>query len=388
MNSGQKIGCAYSYLQVDLRQIQSNYQSIQRHVPQEVIPVIKGNAHGLGTVAIASALIQNCGCNVIACAQVAEAIAVREGGFSETTIMLLSGVPFHALRYVVDHRLLMSVYEEESIRRLSREVSARGMESFDVQLKIDTGLHRIGVVPEDLDRILDVIEEVGNLRVVGVLTHYANCYVKDDPFTLKQYDAFERAVARIRQRDFAPYYIHAGCSGSVMWMEDLVSTHVRVGWGYIAFTPLKSIPQYFDCHPAISLRAYITAIYRVRQGETIGYGCNCRAERPMVTATVSLGYADGFPRMAAMNHAPVLLHGRRCRCLSICMDQTFVDVTEVDCRIGDEITFFGRDLYSEECLSTAEIASYADDNPTGLHVALAPRVKRVYLFGENREKCT
>jgi len=372
------LGYHYSYLEVDLPQIKRNFENVQAALPQTVIPVTKGNAHGLGTVGVASMLIRDLHVKTIACAQVYEAAQVREAGFSDTAIMLLSGVPLHALSAVVSYRLLMPVYTRETVRALSQEVRRQGLSSFDIQIKVDTGLHRIGVLPEDLESLMDEIDRAGNLRVVGIYTHYINSYHPGAPTTLRQYRQFEAAVEQARRRGYPLEYIHAGCSGSALWLKEPAATHIRVGWGYIAFTPYEGVTEFFGCKQAISLRAFITAIYHLRPGEHLGYGDKV-LDKPMTTATVSLGFCDGFPQLVPLHGGPVLLNGKTARCLSVCMDQTFVDVTGIDCKIGDEVTFFGKDKTSDRSLTTTEVASYGDGSSTGLHACLSDRVKRVYL---------
>jgi len=374
-----ELGDHYSYLEVDLLQIRHNLESIQSALPQHVIPVIKGNAHGLDTARIAAMLIGDMHCDVVACAQVCEAVKIRQAGFSQVKIMLLSAVPIHALDTVVKCGFLIPVFDCTTVYALSEIVRQRNMDHFDIQIKVDTGLHRIGVPVDQLHELLEAIEKAGNLRIAGIYTHYANAYQVDDPFTIEQYQLFEKAVAQVRSRGHEPTYIHAGCSGSASWMVDTVSTHIRIGWGYIAFTPITGLEHYFDSRQAVSLRAFVTAVYSLERGQRLGYGGGIWAEKDMTTATISIGFCDGFPKQVADNHAPVLLNGKIGRCLAACMDQIFVDVTGIPCKIGDEVTLFGRDKCSDLYLTTAEVAAYGDGNPTGLHACLTDRVKRVYI---------
>ena len=374
----EDIGYYYSYLEVDLQQGKKNFLNMQQAIPQTIIPVIKGNAHGFGTVPVARMFVEDLGIKTVACAQVCEAAEMRKAGFDDVDIMLLSGVPRHALEAVVDYRLLMPLYDVETVQQLSRIVGEKGIASFPVQVKVDLGLHRIGVAPQQLDTLLAAIRQAGNLELTGFYGHFSNAGTQPDPITQRQYELYCRLLEQVRGAGFALRYTHVGCSASVAWLQADVCSHTRIGWGYLAYTPLEGFASYFGNRPAVSLRAFITAIHHVEPGDTVGYGMDVVAQRPMKTATLSMGFCDGFYRPLALHGGYALLRGKEARYLSICMDQTFLDVTDIDCQVGDEVTIYGQDKYSPRYLTTAEAAQFADGNSSSLHTYINGRVARIY----------
>lgn len=374
----QNIGYHYSYLEVDLGIIRQNYLNLQKFCgDRKIIPVAKGNAWGQGTVPVVSMLFDTLGVDTVALAHVAEAVKVREAGYTSQTIMILSGVPLHAIPYVVKYHLLMMVYNRETVDALSNAVREAGIESFPVQVKVDTGFHRIGVPMEELSDLLDAIEAAGNLEIAGFCSHYADAYNIGSEKTLEQYALYKEALTLVRARGIEPKYISIGCSPNVDWPEDTLSTHIRVGWGYIAYTPAKGFEDYHGNRAAMSLRSFITDIHELKAGDTLGYS-NVVLDKPTTTATISIGYCDGLYRQLTMHGAPLLIRGQYAHYLDESMDQTIIDVTGLDVRLGDEVTIFGKDKYSDAVLTPTELAPYADGSSSILHLYLSDRVARVY----------
>lgn len=368
----------YSYLETDLSIIRQNFRNLQNACRQTIIPVAKGNAWGLGTVGVVSMLFDRLGLDTVAVAHTAEAVKIREAGYQDQTIMILSGVPFHAIPYVVQYRLLMMVYNQETVRALSDEVRKAGLESFPIQIKIDTGFHRIGVAMEELDALIEAVKAAGNLEIIGICSHYADAYTAGSQKTLEQYALFRKAVQLVRSKGIEPKYISIGCSPNIEWPEDDLCTHVRVGWGYIAYTPAKGFEDYYGNRMPMSLRTYITDIHELKAGDTLGYS-NVVLDKPTTTATISMGYCDGLYRPLTLHSAPLLVRGQYAHYLDEGMDQTIIDVTGLDVYLGDEVTIFGKDKYSDKVLTPTELAVHADGSSSILHLYLSDRVARVYI---------
>ena len=374
----QNIGYHYSYLEVDLGIIRQNFQNLQKVCgDRKIIPVAKGNAWGQGTVPVVSMLFDTLGVDTVALAHVAEAVKVREAGYTSQTIMILSGVPLHAIPYVVKYRLLMMVYNRETVDALSKAVREAGIDSFPIQIKVDTGFHRIGVPMEGLSELIDAVLAAGNLEIAGFCSHYADAYNIGSEKTLEQYALYKEALALIRSKGVEPKYISVGCSPNVDWPEDTLSTHIRVGWGYIAYTPAKGFEDYHGNLAAMSLRSFITDIHELKAGDTLGYS-NVVLDKPTTTATISIGYCDGLYRQLTMHGAPLLIRGQYAHYLDESMDQTIIDVTGLDVHLGDEVTIFGKDKYSDMVLTPTELAPYADGSSSILHLYLSDRVARIY----------
>ena len=365
----------YSYAEVDLGQIRKNLENMQAECQRKIIPVTKGNAWGQGLVPIVSMLFNKAGYDITAVAQICEAIKIREAGFTSQTIMLLSGVPLHAIPYVVKYKLLMTVFNRETVEILSREVKKAGLKSFPIQLKIDTGLHRAGVQPAELDALLEDIKAAGNLEIIGIMTHYTE---GSQEKIQKQYDSFKAIVTDLKERGYQFKYISSGCSTNIKFPDEDICTHIRIGWGYIAYVDNIGYDYFYGNKTSLSLRTFITNIIELKAGDTLGY-TDTVLDSDKKVACISMGICDGMYRRQTMNNGPLLIKGKHAHYIDAGMDQTIIDVTGIDCKIGDEVTVYGKDKYSDAFLGRAEVAKYSDGNCSILQLYLSDRVKRVYV---------
>lgn len=377
------IGMYNSYLEVDFGRMKESFRKVQAAAGRRgVIPVLKANAYGIGLVPMADFLVNTMNCDVMAVAQTSEGVLLRQAGFRQADIMLLGPAPRHALPYAVENDLLLPVFSRETALWADEAAAALG-KTARVQLKIDTGMNRIGVRQgAALEDLLAFLKTLEHLRVEGVFTHFVNATYTDDPQTSVAYAKFEQAVAQLRAAGFAPKYIHCCNTGATSWFkDDQISTHVRPGSLYMGYDSMDDGTNWLGVEECVSWRAFITNIHTVPAGESCGY-CNhyvCR--RDTVVATVDIGYADGLFRPLAQGGTGgvLLVNDTRCRYLATSMDQTMVDVTGVPCRVGDQVTVFG---YSQggAKLPLAELMRYTGQNLSYPLCLTNHRVKRIYRY--------
>ena len=377
------IGMYNSYLEVDFGRMKESFRKVQAAAGRRgVIPVLKANAYGIGLVPMADFLVNTMNCDVMAVAQTSEGVLLRQAGFRQADIMLLGPAPRHALPYAVENDLLLPVFSRETALWADEAAAALG-KTARVQLKIDTGMNRIGVRQgAALEDLLAFLKTLEHLRVEGVFTHFVNATYTDDPQTPVAYAKFEQAVAQLRAAGFAPKYIHCCNTGATSWFkDDRISTHVRPGSLYMGYDSMDDGTNWLGVEECVSWRAFITNIHTVPAGESCGY-CNhyvCR--RDTVVATVDIGYADGLFRPLAQGGTGgvLLVNDTRCRYLATSMDQTMVDITGVPCRVGDQVTVFG---YSQggAKLPLAELMRYTGQNLSYPLCLTNHRVKRIYRY--------
>jgi len=169
-----KVGVYNSYMSIDTSEIVRNYSRFQEYIGSDIgiIPVIKGNCYGYGSARIAKLIIDHFHVDLMACASVSEAVALRENGI-DTDIMLIAGAPIHTLRYVVEYDLQIPIYDSTTLINLEK-LSAASNKISKIHIKINTGMNRLGVRPGDeLSGLLDALKTVKNVEVVGVYTHFA-----------------------------------------------------------------------------------------------------------------------------------------------------------------------------------------------------------------------
>ena len=377
------IGMYNSYLEVDFGKMKESFRKVQAAAGKRgVIPVLKANAYGIGLIPMADFLVNTMNCDVMAVAQTSEGVQLREGGFRKADIMLLGPAPQHAVIYAVENDLLLPVFNQQNARWASEAAQALG-KTARVQIKIDTGMNRIGVRHgQPLEELLAFLKTLPNLCIAGVFTHFVNATYTDDPQTPVAYGKFEQAVAQIRAAGIEPQYIHCCNTGATSWFKgDLISTHVRPGSLYMGYDSMDDGTNWLEVEEGISWRAFITNIHTVKAGESCGYCNHHVCDRDTVVATVDIGYADGLYRPMAQGGTGgvLLVNDTRCPYLATSMDQTMVDVTGVDCKVGDQVTVFGFSLNGAK-LPLAELQNWTNQNLSLPLCLTNHRVKRIYKY--------
>ena len=377
------IGMYNSYLEVDFGRMKESFRKVQAAAGRRgVIPVLKANAYGIGLVPMADFLVNTMNCDVMAVAQTSEGVLLRQAGFRQADIMLLGPAPWHALPYAVENDLLLPVFSRETALWADEAAAALG-KTARVQLKIDTGMNRIGVRQgAALEDLLAFLKTLEHLRVEGVFTHFVNATYTNDPQTPVAYAKFQQAVDQLQAAGFAPKYIHCCNTGATSWFkDDQISTHVRPGSLYMGYDSMDDGTNWLGVEECVSWRAFITNIHTVPAGESCGYCNHYVCHRDTVVATVDIGYADGLFRPLAQGGTGgvLLVNDTRCRYLATSMDQTMVDVTGVPCRVGDQVTVFG---YSQggAKLPLAELMRFTGQNLSYPLCLTNHRVKRIYRY--------
>ena len=367
-----------SYLEVDLGAIARNVERVRRHIGPKhgIIPVVKGNAYGLGTVEVARLLAERCGVQLIANAHVLESMQIRQAGV-DADLMILGALPPHAIPYGPRYDLQLTVFNRQTVELLSQACRQQGKVG-KVHVKIETGLGRIGVEPgPPLEELLDAIEGAGTLEIVGVFTQFATAAQWGSPYARQQLALFQQAMEQVYRRGIRPQYVHTANTGATVWLPESYGTHVRCGSLYLGYSNLARRENPLGVEEPATWRAFITNIKEVAPGQSVGYLRHFVAEKPTKVATIDVGYSAGLNRTLALQGGPVLVHGQKTRFLGTCMDQSFVDVTGIDCQLFDEVTLLGHD--GPAMLSLFEVAAFVEQNIHSMLSAINPvLVKRLY----------
>jgi len=377
-----ELGMYNSYLEIDFTKIKDACEKVQRQIgpKQQMLPVLKANAYGIGALKMAEFLVQTIGVRALAVAQVFEGAELRDAGYRSVDILVMGAPPRHVLPYAVAYDLQTPVFRLEDARLLDAEAEKQG-KTAKVHVKIDTGMNRIGVrAGAALDALLAGLRTLRHLQVVGVYTHFANATVTGDPFTEEQYALFRQAVGQVRAAGFAPQYIHCRNSGATEWFREDLCTHVRPGSLYMGYHSMDDHTNALDVHESCSWRAFVTNVHELRAGESAGYGRHFMAKKDTTVATIDIGYADGFYRPMGQNGGPVLIGEHRARYLTCAMDQSIIDVTGIPCAVGDEATIFGWTSSGKACLPLDEIQDFTGQTLAMNQCAIARRVRRIYKY--------
>jgi alanine racemase len=337
-------------------------------------PAIKANAYGHDAGIVARHLVA-LGCDTLCVSFPQEAVELLESGVRARFLVLAAGLP-EVAEQIVEHDLEPVVCTGEMIEALGR-AAARAGRRLSVHVKVDTGMGRIGIRPEEAQSFLARCREQPALRVKGLMSHFARAGEADKRFSHEQIEAFERVRTATREVEI-PYH-HFANSAAVF---DLPGSHldaVRPGIAIYGLPPSAEIanPRVRELRPVLEWETRVTFVKEVPPGTGLSYGHSFRAARPSLVATLPVGYGDGLHRSLS-NRMEVLVGGRRCSQVgTITMGQTLVDVTELRGRVapGEPVTLIGRQ--GEEAITADEIAAHLGTINYEVVTGIARRVPRI-----------
>ena len=364
-----------SVLYIDMGQLRRNAEAILRELDgAQLIPVLKGNAYGLGQEEVGAALAAIPEIRTMAVAQVSEGAALRRAGVTQD-ILVLGGVPVRLLAPAVELGLTLTVGRPGLLPLLAELGRTQGR-LVQVQVKVETGLHRYGLTPgAELDGLLEEWREYAPwIRVTGAFTHFAD--LGDPVRTEEQFQTYLRGVAQLERGGMEIPMRHVSASAASEYAPQYRLDGVRIGRRLYMDHPTAPLGTVRE---VCSWRAWVTRVRPLRAGDALGYGGHIRMPRDGMAATISVGYGDGLGPELVRVGGPVLIGGQRARLLACCMDQTVVDVTGIPCAVDDEVTLLGGDGHGN-WLSSQEVSLLiGEDEGCGLTSRLSGRVGRVYL---------
>jgi alanine racemase len=319
-------------------------QAISRVLPSsvELMAVVKADAYGHGAVMVTPTL-EAAGVTYLGVASIDEAFQLRQAGIT-LPVLVLGVVPDWAMPLAVEQDIQLTVFLEHQIQAI-RDSFEKTRLPVKVHIKVDTGLHRIGVAWQKAADFITLCQKEKALQVEGVFSHLAKS--TDGVECLKQQQRFNAVLSQL---DFIPRYVHLANSSGVFHLDHVSDTVNQKADSRIAYTMVRlgiSLFGYGDevstLKPVMGLKARIVHLQTVPPGEGVSYGHTFTTERPTIIATLPIGYADGVPRGLSNNlHGFLRGHMVPQRGL-ITMDQLMVEVTDVpDAAIGDTVTLIGR----------------------------------------------
>jgi alanine racemase len=359
-----------TWAEIDLGALQHNFMLVKELVGAgvSILSVVKADGYGHGAVEVSKALIE-AGTDMLGVATVEEAMELRDYGI-DLPIMLLGGIRPEEAELAVQNNMVPCLFSIDVAHALDKAASSSGCNA-PYHLKIDTGMTRLGVRPEELTDFLGELSELKNIRMDGVLTHLASAFTESTDYTEAQLSGFLQYLETVRAHGHDPRYMHSANSVSITRFPHSHMDLVRPG--IMLYTEGES--DRLDLRPVMKLKSRIIQLSRVPAGTPVSYGGTFVTGRPSVIATLPIGYADGYLRKLS-NRALVSLHGKTAPVTgAVCMDLTMVDVTDVPpARVGDEVTLFGDSLISVE-----QVAAWADTISYEILSITGKRVQRIYL---------
>ena len=340
--------------------------------------VVKADGYGHGAVTAARAALAG-GASWLAVATIPEALEIAECTDGDAPVLVLSETASRLVAAAAGHcgeRVRFTVASVVGIEALT---AADGPER-SVHLKVDTGMHRMGALPDELEAMVEALGEAGSrLRLEGVWTHLAVADAPDDPFTAEQLGRFDEALARLRRSGLSTGVVHAANSAGLLAHPHARRDLVRTGIAIYGVPPSPELGGAIELEPALELVSRVTAVRTVTPGETVSYGRHWRAGEPTQVATVAIGYADGIRRDSGTAGVEVLVRGRRCPIVgAVTMDQLMVALHPAiadEATLGDEAVLIGRQGHDE--ITATEVAQRLGTIAYEVLTSISARVPRV-----------
>lgn len=361
---------------IDLSALAHNLAQVRRSLPKacEILAVVKADAYGHGAAAVSRALVES-GIARLGVSTVDEGVALRNAGL-RVPILLLGALLPEQLSEAIASDLTPIIHDPEIAERLGDLVRSKPT-PYPVHIKVDTGMGRLGLRPEQVVSVLQSGPFKGSLVAEGLMTHLADADNLDREYTGIQITRFRRLLDHIASAGFSVPLVHAANSASILGHPSTHFTMVRPGimlYGY-ASSPFGQTPP--DLKPVLTLTTRVMQIRTLQPGESVSYHRSHIVTRPSRIAVLPIGYADGYSR-ALSNRGSVLLDGRRAPIRGrICMDMTMVDVTDIPgVQPGDEAVLIGRQ--GPQAIWATDLAAWLDTIPYEVLCMLGPRIARVY----------
>lgn len=369
-----------TWAEIDLDALAHNLSVIRGQVGRDVavMAAVKADAYGHGALECAQRL-QNEGVEWFGVALPEEGVELRDAGITKP-ILCLGGFWDGQQDVCLQQKLTPVVYRLDMIEALDRAARDAGIVA-DVHVKIDTGMGRLGIQPDEVREFSATLRSFQNIRVDGLMTHLAAADDHDrESFTAGQLRQFQQAVSVFRERGFSPTYIHAANSAASFAFPESRGNLVRPGGALYGFVR-DVLPANMTSPPlrlVMSLHSRIMLLKTVGKGENLGYGCTFQTTRESLIATIPIGYDDGY-RRALSNRGRVIVRGTLAPVVGrVSMDLTLIDVTDVaGVSLEDKVTLLGSDgellITAEDIAETFETISYE------ITCGISSRVPREYF---------
>ncbi len=377
---------------VDLDGLTANYVAIGRYlsaneaiIKPRIIAVVKANAYGHGSVPVACALEQAVADGldtslILACADIEEGVELRQAGVT-VPILVFGALSVSDLEGIFDYCLTPTVSSPFAAEALERAAALRGVR-VGVHLKIDTGMNRFGFRFDNLLKTLPRVTASSHLSLESVYTHFATAEQENEPLFGIQQKRFEQIRSDASSLNIKNVWWHAANSAALIRDHSVWYDAVRPGLLlYGVVPPPLETPLGIELRPVMSLCTRVVAEKGIRRGESAGYGARFVANRSMRVAVIPAGYADGMD-LRLGGRGSVLIRGRRAPIVTVSMDSTTIDVTDISAQPGDDVVVLGEQ--GDARIDVREIAASVGTVPHEVLCRIGSRIERTY----NRETMT
>ena len=323
-----------AWVEINLAALERNFKKLKELTNTPVMAIVKADAYGHGATTIAP-ILQSMKADSFGVATVDEGISLRNAHIT-LPILILGSTPNWSYKSCIANDLTITIHSSEQINQLQDFCSNSGLRT-KIQIKLDTGMNRLGVNPNELDKIIDIVLSSDLLELTGIYTHLSDS--KDYDFSMKQKERFDNAIKKYKELKIQT---HIANSYAAINYPEFRYSLVRLGIGLYG-------QEFNFLEPIISLKGRVTQIHEILKGESVSYDRTWIAENNALIATVPIGYADGIDRNLS-NKINALYKNKAIKQVgTITMDQMMFDISNVNnssenLKVGDSITLLNKDL--------------------------------------------
>ena len=362
----------FSRLEINLKGCLENYKYFRSRLnaSTKLLVLVKANAYGHGAVEFAS-LMEEAGADYLAVAYPVEGMELRDAGIKSPVLVLSGGAD--SFEEIIDYNLEPGIPNLYSLKTLCSILQKRGVEDFPIHIKLDSGMHRLGFMTEEMYELIEYIKDCRWVKVRSVYSHLAAADEPDsDDFTLGQIKLFKENADKLSDAlGYKPIY-HILNSAGIERFPQYQFDMVRLGIGIYGVSAIPGV----QLSPVASFKCKVLQVKSLMPGDgTIGYGRHGKiAPEGTVIATIPVGYADGLDRHLSRGNASFSVNGHKVPTIgNICMDMTMLDVTGLDVKVGDTVTIFGEDP------TISELAGILDTIPYEILTSVPRRIERIIV---------
>lgn len=360
-------------LEIDLKALKHNFEYIKSktHKSTKILAVVKAFAYGSHADTIANYL-QDLDVDYFAVAYVSEGVALRDAGIVKPILVLHpQAINFKTL---IERCLEPSLYNAKVLNEFIAVASEENQTNYPVHIKFNTGLNRLGFWENDVDYIISKLNGTNSIIAKSVFSHLAaSDDLSEKEFITQQIQSFKTIVEEFSKKVRYKPMLHICNTSGILNYPEAHLNMVRTGIGLYGFGNSEKENKNFK--PIATLKSVISQIHHIEKGETVGYNRAYKSESFVKTATIPIGHADGIGRQYGNGKGYVIINDKPAFIVgNVCMDMIMVNITDIDCKEGDEVIIFGNHPHSaSEFSKTAQTISYE------IITAISPRVKRVFL---------
>lgn len=369
------------WAEINLDNLAHNMREVRRVTNKntKVTAVIKADGYGHGAKDIASTLLEN-GADRFAVATLSEAIQLRKE-IHNVEIMVLGYTPNIQAQDVIKNNIIQTIYSLDQAKEFS-QIAISLNKKVTVHIKIDTGMHRLGLLPNE-DTINEIIEinKLNSLIIEGIFTHFATADEIDKEYTRDQVNKFNYVTTELEKKGLKIPLKHVSNSAAIIDLPEFNYDMVRAGIMLYGLYPSNHINRNIvDLKEVMCLKTKIAQIKNLNAGSSISYGLNFTVQKNSKIAILPIGYADGYSRTLS-NQSHVMINGKKAPIVgNICMDQCIIDVTGIDINMEDDVILFGG---NDNGITIDSIAKLLQTINYEVVCMVKKRVPRVYIKGNN-----